>query len=46
MRLEGDHKFNALRQQVWDMLMDPEVIAKAIPGCEKFKAVAYIEHPL
>ena len=30
MRLEGDHKFNALRQQVWDMLMDPEVIAKAM----------------
>jgi carbon monoxide dehydrogenase subunit G len=34
MTLEGTYTFNAPRQKVWDMLMDPAAIASCVPGCE------------
>ncbi|MFQ5650537.1 MAG: CoxG family protein [bacterium] len=40
MNLEGSHVLSAPRQQVWELLMDPEVIANAIPGCEQMEEVA------
>lgn len=36
MKLEGNQKLQAPRQDIWDMLMDPEIIAGVIPGCEEF----------
>ncbi|RMD94989.1 MAG: carbon monoxide dehydrogenase [Calditrichaeota bacterium] len=40
MKLEGSHTFkNISRQEVWDLLMDPDVIAKVMPGCEKMEPV-------
>lgn len=37
MKLEGSYTFSAVRQEVWDTLMDPEVIAKTLPGCDKLE---------
>lgn len=39
MKMEGNHTFEAPRQEIWDFIMDPDVIAKTIPGCEEMKAV-------
>jgi uncharacterized protein len=37
MDITGTYTFNALPQRVWDLLMDPTVIAGCIPGCEKLE---------
>ena len=40
MKLSGNYTFqNISRQEVWDFLMDPDVIAAVMPGCEKLEAV-------
>jgi len=35
--LTGTYIFDAPRQAVWDALMDPQVIAAILPGCEKME---------
>jgi uncharacterized protein len=35
MILNGTFTFNGPRQKVWDLLQDPEVLAKALPGTER-----------
>ena len=35
MRLEGKNLIREDQQKVWVFLNDPDVLAKAIPGCEK-----------
>ncbi|MBI5930671.1 MAG: carbon monoxide dehydrogenase subunit G [Chloroflexi bacterium] len=35
MELTGSHTFEADQQTVWTLLMDPEAIAKAIPGVKE-----------
>ena len=35
MILSGTYEFAAPRQRVWELLQDPEVLAKALPGTEK-----------
>lgn len=35
MKLEGDHIFAGPRQEVWDMINDPEVLTSALPGESK-----------
>ena len=37
MDISGSYTFNAPPQRVWDLLMDPVVIASCIPGCEKLE---------
>lgn len=32
MHLDGTHTLNAPRQQVWNMLLDPKVLARVVPG--------------
>ena len=32
MHLDGTHTLNAPRQQVWNMLLDPAVLARVVPG--------------
>ena len=32
MHLEGTHVLAAPRQEVWNMLLDPEVLARVTPG--------------
>ncbi|MBV6441361.1 MAG: carbon monoxide dehydrogenase [Haliscomenobacteraceae bacterium CHB4] len=51
MTLEGNYTVKAPRQTVWNMLMDPEVLAKVTPGItrlekideENYKAVAELK---
>jgi carbon monoxide dehydrogenase subunit G len=37
--LEGTYTFNAPRDLVWEALMDPQVIADILPGCETMEEV-------
>jgi hypothetical protein len=37
MDISGTYTFTASPQRVWDLLMDPAVIAGCIPGCEKLE---------
>ena len=37
MDISGSYTFNAPRDRVWDLLMDPAVLSSCIPGCERFE---------
>jgi len=37
MDISGSYTFDAQRDRVWDLLMDPDVIASCIPGCDRFE---------
>ncbi len=37
MDISGSYTFNAPPDRVWSLLMDPEVIASCIPGCDRFE---------
>ncbi|MCW5882133.1 MAG: SRPBCC family protein [Anaerolineae bacterium] len=39
MKITGSYTFDAPQQDVWDLLMDPHVIAKAMPGVDQFTPV-------
>ena len=39
MKLEGTYTFNAPRDVVWNALMDPDVLARVMPGCEKLEQI-------
>jgi carbon monoxide dehydrogenase subunit G len=39
MKIEGQYTFEAPREAVWNAVMDPEVIARTIPGCESLEQV-------
>ncbi len=39
MKLEGDYHFNVERQRLFDSILDPEVLARTMPGCEKLELV-------
>jgi len=34
MKVEGEHVFRGPRQAVWELIRDPEALAKALPGTE------------
>ena len=40
MKIEGSYMFNAPRQRVWDLLLDPKIMAQCMPGCEAMNEVA------
>ena len=40
MNLTGTFTFNGPRQRVWDLLQDPDVLAKALPGTERLTLAA------
>ncbi|MEX2080936.1 MAG: carbon monoxide dehydrogenase subunit G [Dehalococcoidia bacterium] len=40
MDIKGEHEFNAPRDTVWAMLLDPAALQAAMPGCERFVEVA------
>ena len=44
MKLEGSYEVKAPRQKVWDAFLDPAVLQKAIPGCEKLELVGPDEY--
>jgi carbon monoxide dehydrogenase subunit G len=35
MKLEGTFRVEAARDTVWELLNDPDVLARTLPGCEK-----------
>lgn len=39
MKIQGEHTFDAARPTVWRALMNPEIIARIMPGCEKLEEV-------
>lgn len=39
MKIEGQHTFDAPRDVVWDAVLDADVLAKILPGCEDFKQI-------
>ena len=34
MKIQGEHRFAAPRQEVWEALLDPEVLARTVPGSQ------------
>ena len=44
MKLEGAYDVPASRKKVWDAFLDPKVLKKAIPGCEKLEAIGADEY--
>jgi len=43
MKIEGIYSFPAPRALVWSLLHNPEIIRRALPGCEKFDQVSTSE---
>lgn len=39
MKIDGSHIFNAPRERVWQVLLDPKVLAQCVPGCESLNEV-------
>lgn len=39
MELNGTYTFDAPRELVWEMFLDPEVLARVMPGCESLEEV-------
>ena len=37
MKIEGSHDVNARRERVYQSLIDPEVLQRCIPGCERLE---------
>lgn len=44
MKLEGSYTFDAPRDLVWEMFLDPEVLARVMPGCQKLERVGQDEY--
>lgn len=40
MKIEGTYIFNAPRDRVWEVLLDPKIMAQCMPGCETMNEVA------
>jgi uncharacterized protein len=39
MKIEGTHLFDAPREVVWEMFLDPVVLAKIMPNCQKLEKI-------
>ncbi len=39
MKVKGQYQVPAPRQQVWDALLDPDVLAQTLPGCEALEPI-------
>lgn len=44
MKLKGEYVFNGPREEVWDLVRDPEVLATALPGGKRLEKVAENEY--
>jgi uncharacterized protein len=40
VRVEGERRFEGAREVIWGLLLDPEVIAKTVPGTQAMTRVA------
>lgn len=39
LKIEGSYTFNAPKDRVWQVLLDPKVMAQCMPGCEALNEV-------
>ncbi|MCH7761924.1 carbon monoxide dehydrogenase subunit G [candidate division TA06 bacterium] len=39
MKIEGSYTFKASRKRVWDLLLDPKIMAQCMPGCDGLEEV-------
>ncbi len=39
MKIQGTHTFDAPRERVWRAILDPAVLARTLPGCQKLEQV-------
>jgi carbon monoxide dehydrogenase subunit G len=44
MHIEGEYIFNGPREEVWDVVRDPEVLATALPGTQDLEQVTENEY--
>jgi hypothetical protein len=44
MRIEGEYVFDGPREEVWNIVRDPEVLATALPGTQSLEKVAENEY--
>ena len=44
MKLEGEYIFDGPRDQVWAIVRDPEVLAKALPGAQELEQIGENEY--
>lgn len=40
MKIEGEYTFDGTREQVWDVVRDPEILAAALPGTQSLDQVS------
>tara|TARA_B100000809_G_C14983298_1_gene475355 strand:+ start:209 stop:652 length:444 start_codon:yes stop_codon:yes gene_type:complete len=46
MQIEGQYKFKAKREVVWQLLLEPEALRKAIPGIEEMEEIGNKKYSL
>ena len=39
MKIQGEHRFSAPRQEVWKALLDPDVLSRTVPGSQGLERV-------
>jgi len=44
MKIAGDYRFEGPQELVWETLMDPDVLASVLPGCEKLEQTGENEY--
>jgi carbon monoxide dehydrogenase subunit G len=44
MKLEGEFTFNGSRQEVWDLLQDPDILASSLPGTKNMQKISDDEY--
>jgi len=44
MKIQGSHTFNFPREQVWRALLDPAILARTLPGCERLEQVGETDY--
>jgi uncharacterized protein len=44
LKIDGTHKIDAPREQIFDLLTNPLLLQKCIPGCEKMEKTAENEY--
>jgi len=44
MKIQGDYLFDGPRDVVWETLMDTDVLASVLPGCEKLEPIGENEY--
>ena len=46
MKINGEYDIRAPRERVWQALLDPEILAKTLPGCEELTPIGPDEYEM